>query len=97
MHDAPIGYSRLDGLASAAYDRHLHAGSSQRFAATHHIPYRLGQQVRFLSFLLTEKKHHFSRNPQRKTKRKKKKLKRNISDSDETVWVFRTGVRYGRI
>ena len=68
MHDAPIGYSRLDGLASAAYDRHLHAGSSQRFAATHHIPYRLGQQVRFLSFLLTEKKTPFFKEPSKKNK-----------------------------
>ena len=77
MHDASIGHFRPDGLASSTDDRHLYLGSSTRFAATHHVSHRLGQQVQchpfffFFFFLLF---YRFS-------------LWKNQSrDIDETVW-----------
>lgn len=79
MHDAPIGHFRPDGLASSADDRHLHAGSSPRFAATHHISYWLWQQVRHVNFYFVFFPCFF---PDLFFNNK------SMSDIDETVWVL---------
>ena len=65
-----------------------------RLRITSHIDWG-NRYVSFPFFL--QKKNTIFQGTLKEKQNVKKKLKRNISDSDETVWVFRTGVRYGRI